>query len=207
MPGVAVLAFPSCTAHCESSEAIGMKRNYFTWRSLKTRVTLLTLLTLVISIWAVAFYASRLLREDMQIELGEQQFSTISGIAREIESRLNDRKIALQTIAKEISPKVMANTAALQTLLEQRPLLQLLFNGGVFITGTDGTAVADLPISTGRIGTNYLDRDTVSIPLKEGKTVVGRPAIDKKLGVPIFSISAPIFDNKGQVSGGSRLSR
>ena len=96
-----------------------MKHPPFTWRSLKTRVTLLTLLTFVISIWAVAFYASRLLREDMQAELGEQQFSTISGIAREIESRLSDRKIALQTIAKEVSPKVMANTAALQTLLEQ----------------------------------------------------------------------------------------
>jgi diguanylate cyclase (GGDEF)-like protein/PAS domain S-box-containing protein len=178
-----------------------MKLSYFTWRSLKTRVTLLTLLTFVISIWAVTFYASHLLREDMQTELGEQQFSTISGIAREIDSRLSDRMIALQTVAKEVSPKVMTNTAALQTLLEQRPLLQLLFNGGVFITRTDGTAVADLPISTGRIGTNYLDRDTVSIPLKQGKTVIGRPAIGKKLGAPIFSISAPIFDGKGQVSG------
>ena len=178
-----------------------MKRNLFTWRSLKTRVTLLTLLTFVISIWAVAFYASRVLREDMQTELGEQQYATISGIAREIESRLSDRKIALQTIAKEITPKVMADTAALQTLLEQRPLLQLLFNGGVFITRTDGTAVADLPISTGRIGTNYLDSDTVSIPLKEGKSAIGRPVIGKKLGAPIFSISAPIFDTTGQVNG------
>jgi diguanylate cyclase (GGDEF)-like protein/PAS domain S-box-containing protein len=178
-----------------------MKRNRFAWRSVKTRVTLLTLVTFVISIWSVAFYASRLLREDMQTEMGEQQFSSISGIAREIESRLVERKIALQTIAKEVSPRVMADTAALQTLLEQRPLLQLLFNGGVFITRTDGVAVADLPISTGRIGTNYLDRDAVSIPLKEGKTVMGRPAMGKKLGAPIFSISAPIFDSKGQVSG------
>ena len=178
-----------------------MKRNPFPWRSLKTRVTLITLLTFVSTIWAVTFYGSRLLREDMQTELGEQQFSTISGIAREIENRLSDRKIALQTIASEVSPKVMADSAALQTLLEQQPLLQLLFNGGVFITRTDGTAVADLPISTGRNGTNYLDRETVFIPLKEGKTVIGRPAIGKKLGAPIFSISAPIFDSKGQVSG------
>jgi diguanylate cyclase (GGDEF)-like protein/PAS domain S-box-containing protein len=76
-----------------------------------------------------------------------------------------------------------------------------MFNGGVFITGTDGTAIADVPVSNGRIGTNYLDRESVSIPIKEGKTVIGRPAMGKKLGAPIFSITAPIFDSKAQVIG------
>jgi diguanylate cyclase (GGDEF)-like protein/PAS domain S-box-containing protein len=142
-----------------------------------------------------------MLRTDMQRMLGEQQFSDVSGIAREINDRLSDRKLALETIAKEVTPAILANTTALQTLLEQRPLLQLLFNGGVFITGADGTAVADVPLSAGRRGTNYMDRASVSTPLKEGKTVIGRPAIGKKLGAPIFSIVAPILDGTGKVIG------
>ena len=107
-----------------------MTLKYFEWRSLKTRVTMLTLLIFVISIWSMTFYASRVLREDMQLVLDEQQFSAASRIAREIDDHLRDRMKALETIAKEVTPAVLGNTSTLQTLLEQRPLLQLLFNGG-----------------------------------------------------------------------------
>ncbi|MCX7240642.1 MAG: EAL domain-containing protein [Burkholderiales bacterium] len=178
-----------------------MNLKHFQWRSLQTRVTVLTLSLIVIAIGTVTFYVSRTLRGDMERLLGEQQFSTVIGVAHEIDSRLTDREQALQKIAKEITPKIMGDSAALQVLLEQRPLLQLLFNGGVFITRTDGTAIADVPVSAGRIGTNYIDRESVSTPLKEGRTVFGRPAMGKKLGAPIFSIVAPIFDHKGHVNG------
>jgi PAS domain-containing protein len=90
---------------------------------------------------------------------------------------------------------------ALQALLEQRPLLQSMFNGGIFVTNIGGTAIADVPLSNGRIGTNYMDRESVSVPLREGKTVIGRPAMGKKLGAPIFSIIAPIRNTKGAVIG------
>ncbi|CAD5371784.1 putative Diguanylate cyclase [Rubrivivax sp. A210] len=170
-------------------------------RSLKTRVTLITLLFLLAGIWSIAFYASRVLREEMQLVMGAQQFSAVTGMAREINDRLNDRRQALEIIAKEITPAIFWNQPALQALLDQRPLLQLLFNGGVFITGTDGTAIADVPHSAGRIGTNYLDRESVSIPLRDGKTMIGRPAMGKKLGAPIFSITAPVFDGAGKVIG------
>ncbi len=169
--------------------------------SLKTRVMLFTLGIFLVGIWTLAYYSSRILRNDMQRMLGEQQFSTVSGIANEIDGRLSDRMQALETIAKEVTPEVLGNGPALQALLEHRPLLQLLFNGGVFVTRTDGTAIADAPVSAGRIGTNYLDRDSVSIPLKQGKTVIGRPAMGKKLGAPIFSVTAPLFDSKGRVMG------
>ena len=189
------------TRHNLWGKVVRMNWKTFAWRSLKTRVTLLTLLLVVIGIWSTAFYASQMLREDMQLELGENEFSTVSGIAREIDGRLSDRKQALETVATEVTPKVLGNAAALQALLEQRPLLQLLFNGGVFVTGTDGTALADVPVSAGRIGTNYIERESISIPLKEGKTVVGRPAMGKKLGAPIVSITAPIFDGNAKVIG------
>ncbi|MBT3065554.1 EAL domain-containing protein [Rhodoferax sp. U11-2br] len=178
---------------------MGLK--FFQWRSLKTRVTVLTLLLFVVSIWSLALYASRMLRTDMQQVMGEQQFSTVSAIAREINEHLKNRQQALETIAKGISPKLLAKPSALQAMLQQRPLLQLLFNGGVFVTGLDGVAVADVPHSAGRVGTNYMDRESVSIPLREGKTVIGKPAMGKKLGAPLFSITAPILASDGKPVG------
>jgi diguanylate cyclase (GGDEF)-like protein/PAS domain S-box-containing protein len=171
------------------------------WRSLKTRVTLLTLGIFVFGIWALTFYDTYMLQRDMQRVLGEQQFQAVSLVAAQVNVELKDRVEALERIANEMDAHLIGNPAALQVRLEQRPLLQNLFNGGVFATGADGTAIADVPLSTGRIGTNYLDRESVSVPLKTGKTVIGRPAMGKKLGAPIFSIVAPIRDAAGEVIG------
>jgi diguanylate cyclase (GGDEF)-like protein/PAS domain S-box-containing protein len=142
-----------------------------------------------------------MLKVDMQRVLGQQQFQAASFVAAQINHELSDRQAALELIAKEIDAHLMDDPAALQARLEQRPLLQSLFNGGVFATDTQGTAIADVPLSSGRIGTNYLDRESVSVPLKEGKTVIGRPAMGKKLGAPIFSIVAPIRNAAGVVIG------
>lgn len=171
------------------------------WFSLKTRVTLLTLCIFLFGIWALAFDTSRLLQEDMKRILGEQLFQAADLLATDLNEELSDRLTSLELIAKDIDAPMLDNPAVLQTLLEQRPLLHVLFNGGVFATGINGTAIADVPVSAGRIGTNYLDRESVSGPLKTGKTVIGRPAMGKKPGAPIFSIVAPIRDGAGAVIG------
>jgi diguanylate cyclase (GGDEF)-like protein/PAS domain S-box-containing protein len=169
--------------------------------SLRTRATVITLAVFVANLWALSFYVSHLLRQDMQRVLGEQQFQNISVVAAEINEGLNDRLVALELIAKQMDERQVGKPADLQAILEQSQILQLMFNGGVFATDATGTAIADAPRSSGRIGTNYLDRDSVSGPLKTGKTVIGRPAMGKKLGAPIFSIVAPIHSTAGAVIG------
>ena len=173
----------------------------FQWRSLKTRVTVITVLIFVVSLWSLTLYTSGLLREDMQRQLGEQQFMSVSLIADHLDEELRERLHALEIVAAEITPGVLGKRSNLQALLEQRPLLQLLFNGGIFATDVAGTAIADVPLSAGRIGTNYIDRDSVAIPLRQGRPMFGRPAMGKKLGAPIFSIAVPIRDGQGKVSG------
>jgi len=173
----------------------------FQWQSLKTRLTLFTVSVLVLGIWLLAFDASRILRDDLQQMLGEQQFAAVSVIAKEINDHLSDRLQAVESIAKEVSPALLADSAALQALLEHHPMLQRLFNGGVFITGADGTAMADVPRSADRVGTNYMDREFVADTLKQGLSVIGRPIMGKKLHAPVFGISVPVRDGQGQVIG------
>jgi hypothetical protein len=124
----------------------------FQWRSLKTRVTVFTLAFFLIGIWLLAFYSSYKLKNDMERALGEQQFSTVSIIAAEINTGLDDRMKALEKIAALITPAMMANAAYMQTSIEGRIILQMMFNGGVFVLLPDGTAIADFPLSTGQIG-------------------------------------------------------
>ena len=65
----------------------------------------------------------------------------------------------------------------------------------------DGTAIADFPISTGRLGLNFMDRKYAIGALKEGKTTIGRPVMGKALRSTIFSIATPIHDAQGKVIG------
>ncbi len=170
-------------------------------RSLKTRVTLFTLAIFVLSIWATTFFASRLLQGDMQRLLGEQQFSTVSVIASNVNDRLSDRLRALEAVAVQIDADLLAHTVKLQTRLAERPILPIMFNAGTFITGADGVAIASLPVSAGRIGVNYLDRDFIVAALKEGRASVGRPVMGKQLKSPVIVIAAPIRDRQGKVIG------
>lgn len=171
------------------------------WGSLKTRLTLFTLAIVLLGFWSLAFYSNRILREDMQAQLSDQQYSTVSLLAAEIKHEIDDRFAALGMVAASISPAVMGDAAALQRLLEQRPMFGNLFNGGVLALGTDGTAIAEIPARTERIGTNYLDVDTISAALRDGESIVGRPLMGKKLKAPVFGMTVPIRDAQGRVIG------
>jgi PAS domain S-box-containing protein len=176
----------------------------FQWRSLKTRVTVLTLVIFVISLWILELFASRILREDMKHQLGEQQQSAVSFVAEQVNDELAERFAALKLIASQIDAPLMGNRPALQALLEQRPILDLLFNGGVFVTGPDGVSLASVPLAPEglpRIGVNYMDRDFVITALREGKPVIGKPVLGRVLKSPIVAMAVPILDAQGKVVG------
>ncbi|NMG29821.1 sensor domain-containing diguanylate cyclase [Aromatoleum evansii] len=173
----------------------------FRWRTLNTRITLVTLLIFVVSIWSLALYASSILREDMQRLMGEQQSSAATIMAASVNDDLAERLHALQVVAATLGGTVGRDRSALPALLERQPVLADLFNGGVVIVDAEGTAVADMPRAMGRIGLNYMERDHVAAALREGRSTVGRPVIGKKLSAPVLAMSAPIRDARGRVVG------
>ncbi len=178
-----------------------MKLTDFPWRSLKTRVTLFTLSIFMISLWSLTFYASGIVRNNMQATLSQQQFSTATFVAAAINHDLDDRLKALESAAGIISPTLLGNPAAMQVFLEQSPALHILFNSGTYVTRLDGTAIASLPLSAQRVGLNYLEQAHVAAALKEGKSTISTVRIGKALNVPVFGISTPIRDAQRKVIG------
>ena len=135
--------------------------------SLKTRITLAVLAIFLVGIWSLAFHVSRLLHKDMERLLGEQQFSTASIVAAHVNRELAGRIETLKEVARLSAGPMQKGSAAMQSHLEQQWGLSSLFNSGTFATQVDGTAVADVPRVTGRIGVSYLDRDYLNAVLKE----------------------------------------
>ena len=155
----------------------------------------------LISIWSLALYASRMLHMDMYQLMGEQQFTTASIVASQINQELDDRFKGLENIAGQITPAILSDAATLLALLENRPVLQEMFNGGTFATQLDGVATASAPFSSGRIGVNFIDRDYIAAALKEGKSTIGRPIIGKATLNPSIVMAVPILDAQGKVIG------
>lgn len=170
-------------------------------RSIKTRVTLFILLIFVVSMWAVAFYASQMLRNDMQRVLGEQQYAHASALAAVVNSDLENRVMALGAVASAIDRGAMQDARALQSRLEALPVLQSLFNGGVVALDANGTAIADASPSNARIGVNYRSLDYIATVLAENRPVVSAPIIGPSLKAPGFGIGVPIRDRQGTVLG------
>ena len=170
-------------------------------RSLKTRVTLFSLVIFALSLWVLAYYASKMLRTDMEQLLGDQQLSTVALVAANIDQELKDRLKALENVADDFNEQELKSPAELQGILERRPVLPLLFNGGYYITDTAGTATASIPFEAGRMGINYIFRNHVATALGEGKPALSTVTIGKALNVPVFSMAVPIRDAQGKVVG------
>jgi diguanylate cyclase (GGDEF)-like protein/PAS domain S-box-containing protein len=170
--------------------------------SLKARVTLLTLVISMTGIWSLTLFATQRLQADMARMLGEQQLSTVSAVAAQVNGAIEDRLRGLEDYAKgRFSQEVIANAALAQERLEAALILRSMFNGGIFLTDAQGTAIASLPVSAPRVGLNYMDRDSVAEALKAARSVVGRPSIGKVLQTPIIHMVAPVIDARGTVIG------
>ena len=167
--------------------------------TLKTRITLATLAIFLVSLWTLLFLASQILRKDMERVLGEQQFSTVSIVADQINREFELRLNALSKVTAMVTP-LMQDSRALQAFLENRPELLSLFNGGLIAHRPDCTAIADFPV-IGRVGVSYTDRDSVVAAINEGKSSISRPAIGKRLLAPSFLITVPVRDAQDKVIG------
>lgn len=171
------------------------------WRSFKVRIILVAMAVFVLGVWSLALYAGCILHADLQKLLGEQQLSTATIVAAEINQQFDERLRGLNLIAKGITPAKMTDPAALQRFLESHVLLRDHFNSGFFVVSVDGTALASVPARLGRIGVNFMDRDHIAAALKQDRPTVSEPVIGKLLKAPVISIAAPIHDSKGKVIG------
>jgi diguanylate cyclase (GGDEF)-like protein/PAS domain S-box-containing protein len=171
------------------------------WNSLKTRVTLLTLAIFLVSLWSMLWYAGQMLRRDLIDLLSEQQLTTVSLVASEIDQALALRLRSLDRPAGLISPDILGNRAAMQTWLERQPILQELFNGGVVVLDAQGTAIAEAPLPAQRLDIGYADRDYFKAVMVQGKAIISEPLTDKRSRRPIIVVAVPIRGAAGPTLG------
>ena len=169
--------------------------------SIKTRFALFVLLFTLAVIWIGAFVYSHLLRDEMILQLGNQQYATVTTFAEAINGELKMRIKVLERVAKNIPSDMMAHPDKVQAYLDTQAVSRALFSDSMRVIRPDGSVLATIPYTAERMAANYADRDYVIGALKDGKTKIGRPVMGKVLKRPSVSIAVPLRDAQDRVVG------
>ncbi len=169
--------------------------------SLQNRITLMTLLVFLLGIWSVTLYATRSLREDFIQVIGNQQYSTVSTLATQLNDELEEGLSQLGHMAGEIDSDLLRSPQRLQDYLVSHSEHIRPFNGGLRVADHNGKTLASFPYSEDRIGISYADRDYMITALTEGRANIGKPTIGKLLGTPVIGLAYPIKSESGQTIG------
>ncbi|HRK39347.1 MAG TPA: ATP-binding protein [Burkholderiaceae bacterium] len=178
-----------------------LSRQRLTWRSLSVRLATLTLTVTLASLWALTGYLLSHVDEHLHTTLGGHQRDMVAMHGKTIEAELTHRLVTAERVTRLFDAKLMTQPQQLQDILEDRPLLPTLFSGGYFVTDAQGVAIASYPVSVGRVGQSYIERDHVSHALAHNAPKISQPVIGKRLMQPVVSFAAPIRGADGQPIG------
>jgi len=173
----------------------------FPWQSLKTRVTFLTLGIALVGFLLLLLVVGQSLRQDLKQLLSEQQLTTVSLVASDVNDALSFRVKALEELSQTIPPAAQFDAQQTQALLARHPVLEGLFNGGIVAVNEQGLSVAAVPLALLQKPIDVADRDYFKAALTQGKFSISPPLIGKKSKHPIVVIAVPIRDAQGTVNG------
>lgn len=178
-----------------------MTSNSFKISSIKTRVTALTLAIFIIGLWTLSYDISHKLQSDIAKQISEQQLSTTTLLANQINNDLLERQTTLENLAEKIGQIGLDNQAQLQSFLDDRFIIRRDYNVGASILDFKGNVIASVPSKFKRIGLNYRDRAFIATALDQGKPAISEILVGKVLQHLAFGIAVPIRDSQGKVIG------
>ncbi|MCG2577717.1 ATP-binding protein [Dechloromonas sp. XY25] len=171
------------------------------WRSLQTRIAAGMLVVVLGILWVAEYSLSQSLRRDMEAAISAQQYSTVSLIAKEIDRSIVERLSIAESLAESLTSGVLAFPAATQRLIEERKIPGRIFNWGIIVTDSTGTAIASVPTDLHRTGTNYKEYDFIAKALSTGDVQLPDPVISPNSGLPVFTMVVPIIDDNQHTIG------
>lgn len=168
--------------------------------SIKTKVTLMALITVTVLMVAVSsvlfYYFHTLLREN----IFRQQFMLVSEIAEQLNGRVELARHQLSLAATEIDSVVLADQHKLQQVFSHASPANMIFDAGFLLIGTNGHVKAESMGFPELVGTDLSFRDYVRIPLKTGKPFVSAPfRLKLPLNAPMIAMVVPVRDNSDRI--------
>lgn len=115
--------------------------------SLQARLTAAVLLVFVGSLWLYSSWTSGVMRSEEQRMLQQQQRAQVRMLATQMDAALDVRFRALEQVALDLGHRPLRSSADDRALLQERPILQTLFNADVLTLDAEGKVRTRWPSS------------------------------------------------------------
>lgn len=167
--------------------------------NLKTRIalgasTLVFAITLILTAITLVY-----VKNDLRQEISAKHDAALTKTVMDLDSSFMSRKDTLSKLALQINSLPVKTSDAIQTYLESRYDLNVLFDN-VLIVDQRGFLVGNLKVPTARGTINVSERAYFNNTLDHKKGVISSPVKSPVTDKPMVSITEPVFDNNGQVS-------
>lgn len=168
--------------------------------SIKTKVALTTLFTVLVVLasvsWGFFSYFHNLLRNNIY----KQQFVMVSEIAEQLNGRIQLARHQLSLAATEITSQTLADPRRLEQVLTNFSPINMIFDAGFVVIGTDGRVIAENNGFTELVGVDLSHRDYVREPLGTGKPYISGPfRFILPPHSPLIAITIPVRDGNDRV--------
>jgi PAS domain S-box-containing protein len=165
--------------------------------SLRSRLVGITVGLVAAFVWGLALLSAPVLQSRFEDLLADQQLASTRQVAREIDDKLQSNIASLQLVAAGLPDDL--EHATLLAYLKERPLLQLVFSGGIAVIGTDHRIIADYPEIPGRRGMDVSQREHIQQVSATGMPYISKPFVGSPLKHPLLVITVPVLDGAGKL--------
>lgn len=169
--------------------------------SLKVRIAVVSVLLFLAGISLITFFATRILHDDMQEVLSNQQLTTVNYIARDIDAKVTLRLESLKRVALNMPEGLFTDPPAMQKWLEDRKAIHTLFPIGLMVVPPDGgPSIGDTPRLESR-PKSFIDRDWFIGATTTRLPFISKPLIARATREPALVIAIPVFGQQNNLLG------
>jgi two-component system, cell cycle sensor histidine kinase and response regulator CckA len=170
--------------------------------SLKTKMSLAVSLLITVVILLLALLAFWYFERQFKDTIATQQFTLVSALAAEIDSKILNAQQELVAVAGAATANLAGDTRLAQNFLDAQAGLRTVFNSGIIIFSPTGTLIAASPAEPHLQGRDYAFRDYIRQTVATGRPQISAPFFStQQHRHPIIMFTAPYFDAGGNMTG------
>jgi diguanylate cyclase (GGDEF)-like protein len=169
--------------------------------SLKTRITVVSVVLFLAGISLISIFVTRILHDDMQEMLSNQQLATVNYIARDIDAKVALRLESLKRVAQNIPENLFSEPYSMQQWLDDRKAIHTLFPMGLMAVPPDGGPTMGETLRLETRPKSFVDRDWFIGAIATRQPFISKPLIARATGEPALVIAIPVFDSQQKLLG------
>jgi diguanylate cyclase (GGDEF)-like protein len=169
--------------------------------SLKTKMACLVSLLVAGILLVITFLAAGYFEKNFRDSIASHQFSLVSAMAAEIDSKLLAAQEQIAAIAGGMTPELLADPARAERYLSSQQGSLLTFDNGIFLFSAAGRLLTGTGMEPHMWGRDYSYREYFQEAVHTGKPHISKPFVSTQThGQPIIMLTTPLFGENGKMT-------